>query len=88
MASTEGDTFTLSEHRGEVILIYFGYRTCPDFCPTTFAELRRVYTDLDEPADNLKIIFVTIDSERDTLENLTLYTHAFHEDFYRSPPRG
>lgn len=79
--STEGEDFTLSEHRGEVVLIYFGYRACPDFCPTTFAELKRVYTDLGEPADNVTIVFVTVDSERDTLEGLTLYTHAFHEDF-------
>lgn len=80
-ASTEGDPFTLSQHQGQVILLYFGYRTCPDFCPTTFAELKRVYAELGEPADKLKIVFVTVDPERDTLDNLTLYTHAFHEDF-------
>ncbi|MBK8022000.1 MAG: SCO family protein, partial [Chloroflexi bacterium] len=60
-ASTTGGPFTLSEHRGEVILIYFGYRACPDFCPTTFAELKRVYAALDEPSDRLKIAFVTVD---------------------------
>lgn len=81
LASTDGDAFTLSEHRGEVILMYFGYRACPDFCPTTFAELKRVYADLNEPADKLKIVFVTVDPERDTLENLTMYTDAFDEDF-------
>lgn len=79
--STTGDTFTLSQHRGEVILLYFGYRSCPDFCPTTFAELRRVYAELGEPADKLKIVFVTIDPERDTLDYLRLYTKGFHEDF-------
>jgi len=79
--STTGEEFTLSEHRGEVVLIYFGYRACPDFCPTTFAELKRVYADLGEPADRVKILFVTIDPERDTLELLGLYTGAFHEDF-------
>ena len=80
-ASTNGAPFTLSEHVGEIILIYFGYRSCPDFCPTTFAELIRIYEALGEPADQLKIIFVTVDPERDTLDLLTLYTHAFHEDF-------
>jgi len=79
--STTGDPFTLSEHRGEVILIYFGYRSCPDFCPTTFMELKRVYADLNEPSDQVKVIFATVDPERDTLENLTQYTSAFHEDF-------
>lgn len=81
LMSTEGEPFSLEDHRGQVILLYFGYRSCPDFCPTTFAELKRVYTDLNEPKDKLKIVFVTVDSERDTLENLALYTHAFHEDF-------
>ena len=81
MMSTTGEEFTLSEHQGEVILIYFGYRACPDFCPTTFAELKRVYSELGEPADKLKIVFVTIDPERDTLDILKLYTNAFHEDF-------
>ncbi|MCA9907052.1 MAG: SCO family protein, partial [Anaerolineae bacterium] len=79
--STTGANFTLSEHKGEIILIYFGYRSCPDFCPTTFAELKRVYDALDEPADRLKVVFVTVDPERDDLESLGLYTHAFQEDF-------
>lgn len=88
LMSTEGEAFTLSEHQGEVILIYFGYRACPDFCPTTFSELRNVYNDLGEPAEDVKIVFVTVDEERDTLENLTLYTHAFHQDFIGLRPEA
>lgn len=79
--SSEGENFTLSEHRGEVILLYFGYLACPDFCPTTFGELRGIYRELGEPEDRLKIVFVTVDPERDSLERLTNYVHAFHEDF-------
>ena len=81
LASTTGAPFRLSEHQGQVILLYFGYRACPDFCPTTFAELRRVYQDLGEPAERVKIVFVTVDPERDTLENLGLYIHSFDDDF-------
>jgi protein SCO1/2 len=44
-------------------------------------ELQSVYADLEEPADKLKVIFVTIDPERDTLENMKQYTGAFHDDF-------
>lgn len=79
--STTGENFTLSEHKGEIILLYFGYRACPDICPTTFAELIRVYAELDDPVDKVKIVFVTVDPERDTMDYLTLYTHAFHDDF-------
>lgn len=81
LASTQGDTFRLSDHNGEIILLYFGYRTCPDFCPTTFTELRQIYRELGEPADKLKVVFITVDPERDDLESLAAYTQAFHEDF-------
>jgi protein SCO1/2 len=79
--STTGEAFTLSEARGKVTLLYFGYRACPDFCPTTFAELRRVYAELDEPADKLNIVFVTVDPEHDTIENLSPFVAMFHKDF-------
>jgi len=81
LTSTEGSDFAFSEHRGEIMLLYFGYRACPDFCPTTFAEMRRLYDALGEPKDNLKILFLTVDPERDTLDMLTAYTHTFHPDF-------
>jgi protein SCO1/2 len=79
--STSGEEFTLSEHRGKLTLLYFGYRACPDFCPTTFAELRRVYAELNEPADKLNVVFVSVDPEHDTIENLTPFVAAFHRDF-------
>ncbi|GIK27135.1 MAG: SCO family protein [Chloroflexi bacterium] len=79
--STTGEPFRLAEHRGEVVLIYFGYRTCPDFCPTTFTELRQIYHELEEPADRVKVLFVTIDPERDTLDQMAPYVQGFHKDF-------
>lgn len=79
--ATTGDDFTLSEHRGEVILIYFGYRSCPDFCPNTLSQLRLMYHELGEPADKLKVIFATIDPERDTLDYMRQYIANFNDDF-------
>jgi len=81
LASTEGDTFALSDYSGDVILLYFGYRSCPDFCPTTFAELRRVMTDLGDLSEKVQVAFVTVDPDRDTLELMDLYTNAFNPDF-------
>ena len=86
--TTRGEVFTLSEHRGEVTLLYFGYGACPDFCPTTFARLNQIYSQLNQPADKLKIVFVTLDPERDTLELLSLYTAAFNPDFIGLRPEG
>lgn len=81
LKSTDGTDFTLSQHKGQTILLYFGYRSCPDFCPTTFAELNQIYAALKKPKNKLKIVFVTVDPDRDTLDNLTLYVHGFNEDF-------
>lgn len=86
--ATGGETFTLSGHQGEFILLYFGYRTCPDFCPTTAFELRNVYQGLKQPADKLKIVFVTVDPERDDLTSLSRYVGAFHPDFIALRPEG
>ena len=81
LTSTTGQPFTLSEHRGELILLYFGYRTCPDFCPTTSIELRNLYQELGKSAERVKVVFVTVDPERDDLESLTRYIGAFHQAF-------
>lgn len=80
MPSTQGEDFRLSDYSGKVILLYFGYRTCPDVCPTTFAELGLVYSELGEPED-LEVVFVSVDPERDTMDVLKLYTEAFNEKF-------
>lgn len=81
LASTTGDDFILSEQEGKVTLLYFGFMNCPDFCPTTMAKLIRVYRDLEPYQDQINIVFVTIDPERDTLDRLTRYVAGYHEDF-------
>lgn len=79
--STTGETFTLSDHAGKVVLLYFGYMTCPDVCPSTMADLMRVYRTFEDPSENITVVFVTVDPERDTLDRLEKYMSAFHEDF-------
>lgn len=81
LSATQGETFTLSEQRGKLVLLYFGYMTCPDVCPTTSATLSQVYKHLGELAEQVEVVFVTVDPERDTLERLTLYMNAFNENF-------
>jgi protein SCO1/2 len=73
--------FSLSERQGEVVLLYFGYTACPDVCPTTLVDLKKVYEGLDEDAENLQIVFITVDPERDTADLLQDYLARFSPEF-------
>ena len=81
LPSTTGEDFTLSEHGGKIIMVYFGYLSCPDVCPATLADMRRAYLEIGEPSEDILGLFITLDPERDTLENLGRYVNAFHGDF-------
>jgi protein SCO1/2 len=77
----KGDRWRLSDQRGQVVLLFFGYTSCPDVCPTTLATWRRVYEGLGEDAQRARFVFVTVDPERDTPERLGLHVTAFNPDF-------
>lgn len=81
LTDTNGDPFTLDEVKGDVALVYFGYTTCPDVCPTTLTDLQAVKDDLGADADRVKIVMVTIDPERDTQDKLGEYLAFFDPEF-------
>jgi len=69
----------LSDFRGKVVLVYFGYTFCPDICPTSLAATARALEQL--PAADLakvRVLFVSVDPERDTPEHLAEYARFFH----------
>jgi len=76
-----GSSFRLSEQRGDVVLLFFGYTSCPDVCPTTLSELRKVNTELGGNANQVKVVFVTVDPERDTPEQIQKYVSIFNPAF-------
>jgi protein SCO1/2 len=78
LTTTDGDPFRLSDHQGKIVLMFFGYTSCPDVCPTTLAEARRVLEGLGDDPDRVKFVFITVDPERDTPEVLGTYVSAFH----------
>ena len=78
----DGTTFRLSDHRGRVLLVFFGYTFCPDVCPTTLAEMVAITNMLGDKAADVDVVFVSVDPERDTVERLAQYVPAFHPDFY------
>jgi protein SCO1 len=77
LASTQGGTFTQADLVGKPSLVFFGYTFCPDVCPTTLAETTAWREQLGLSADDLRIIFVTVDPERDTAEMVKDYVEGF-----------
>jgi len=72
---------SLSDFRGKIVVLYFGYTSCPDVCPTTLASLRQALNDLGEKADEVQLVFVAVDWQKDTPERVASYLDAFHPDF-------
>lgn len=81
MLSREGQSFSLADYRGQVVLLYFGYTSCPDVCPTSMAVMRKVLRQLD-PAELERVqgVFVSVDPERDSPERLADYAAFFHPE--------
>lgn len=78
----DGSKFELYQYRGKIILLFFGYTSCPDVCPVTMAELRQAISMLDEEgAAQVKVVFVAVDPERDTPERIQEYADHFSPDF-------
>jgi protein SCO1 len=77
-----GEPFRLSALQGKVVVIFFGYTFCPDVCPLALADLKQVADQLGEKAQDLAVVFVTVDPERDTPERLATYMNAFDPTFY------
>jgi len=65
-----GHAFTLSSLRGKAVLVFFGYTSCPDACPTTLSKLSSVYRRLGADAKRVKTLYITVDPGRDTPEAL------------------
>ena len=70
--------FHLSQLRGKVVFLFFGYTHCPDACPTTMAKLSQVNKLLGKDADQVMTVFVSVDPGRDTASVLKSYLAYFH----------
>lgn len=82
LTRANGEVFRLNAQQGNLVLIFFGYTSCPDVCPTTLAELNLALEELKpEDAAQVKVIFVTVDPERDTPERTQEYVDNFNPNF-------
>ena len=76
-----GKQRTLDEFKGKVVALFFGYTHCPDVCPTTMADLKQAMKLLGSKADEVQVLFVTLDPERDTQEVLAKFVPSFDKRF-------
>ncbi len=78
----DGNTFRMSDQRDKVVILFFGYTSCPDICPLTLAEFKQLSGQLGERAQDVAFVFVTVDPERDTQDKMAGYVSAFDPAFY------
>lgn len=77
---TQGGRFSWRQQRGDVALVFFGYTHCPDVCPLTLAALAQSLQRLGTLRKRVRVVFVTLDPQRDTLPVLRAYIDSFLPD--------
>jgi protein SCO1 len=81
LQNAAGETISLEKYHGKVVPIYFGYTFCPDVCPLTMANLARVQNQVDNAGDDLQVLMITVDPQRDSAAVVQDYVVSFHPTF-------
>jgi len=76
-----GKLRSMNDFKGKVVVLFFGYTHCPDVCPTTMSDLKQTMKLLGDKANDVQVLFVTVDPERDTQEVLTQFVPGFDARF-------
>jgi len=81
LQGSDGRELKLSRYRGKVVVVGFGFTSCPDVCPTTLATLAAARRELGAAAADVQVVYVTVDYERDVPERMKKYLSAFDTTF-------
>ena len=82
LTDDQGETVTEADYDGRLKLLFFGYTNCPDICPATMSRIRAALGGLDEDVRNdVDVLFLSVDPERDTPKRLKQYTSSFGDEF-------
>jgi len=81
LQDTGGQLRRLADYRGHPVMLFFGFTQCPDICPTALTRAIEIKGLLGADADKLRVLFITVDPERDTPDILRAYTQAFDPAF-------
>ncbi|MEK7345488.1 MAG: SCO family protein [Pseudomonadota bacterium] len=86
LSDQDGQSRTLKDFAGKVVVVFFGYTQCPDVCPTALQEMAQAKQLLGADGTQLQSIFITVDPARDTPELLKAYMANFGPDFVALRP--
>ena len=81
LGSSGKQPFDLADQKGKIVLLFFGYTSCPDVCPSTLSDMKRVLSSLEDDSEFVQVLFVTVDPERDTIDKLRSYLVLFDPTF-------
>ena len=81
LSGSDGRELQLSDYRGKVVILAFGFTSCPDVCPTTLAVLAQARKRLGRDGNEVKVMYVTVDPERDDAKRMRKYLAAFDPTF-------
>lgn len=73
LVGPEDSRVRLSDLRGKQVLLFFGYTSCPDICPSTLYEMRDMLDALGKRAEQVQVVFVSVDPEKDTPQRMKAY---------------
>lgn len=79
--ANDGGSRNLTDFRGKVVLLYFGFMSCPDICPTDLLAIGKTISALGTEGDKVQPVFITLDPERDKRDALRGYVTSFHPRF-------
>lgn len=81
LTAHDGRRVSETTFRGKLMLVYFGFTYCPDICPAGLQVVTAALEKLGADADKVAPVFITVDPERDTPEQMKQYVSSFHENF-------
>jgi len=81
LRGSDGAVLKLNRYRGKVVILAFGFTSCPDVCPTTLSTLAATRKKLGDKADRLQVIYITVDPETDSPERMRTYLGSFDPGF-------
>jgi len=81
LQGSHGAPVSMSQYRGKVVILEFGFTHCPGVCPVTLANLARVFEKLGPASAEVQVVFVTVDPDRDSLPRLKEFLSFFNPAF-------